>query len=87
MVGVDFIYLFRMNGGIYRGEFGKAVQDSGRDHAETTGCVGVLLSNVLKLLSLFTEHSKLQVPVQGTSSFSCLGMGIHSLSRFELVLP
>ena len=34
VVGVDFIHPFRINGGISRGEFGEAVQDSGRDRAE-----------------------------------------------------
>ena len=47
MVGVDFIYRFRMNGGIYRGEFGEAVQDSGRDRVEGTRCVGALLFDIL----------------------------------------
>ena len=46
MVGVYFIYRFRMNGGISRGEFGEAVQDSGRDRVEGIRCVGDLLSNV-----------------------------------------
>ena len=59
MAGVDFIYCFIMNGGISRGEFGEAVQDSGKDRAKGTGCVGALLSDVIYLLSLFPEHSKL----------------------------
>ena len=47
MVGVNLIYRFSMDGGIYRGEFGEAVQDYRRDFAEGTGCVGALLYDVL----------------------------------------
>ena len=47
MVGVDFIHRLRMNQGFSRGDFGEAVQDSGRDRAEGTGCVGALFSEVL----------------------------------------
>ena len=47
MVGVNLIYRFSMDGGISRGEFGEAVQDSGRDRAEGNGCVGAVLSDVL----------------------------------------
>ena len=47
MVGVNLIYRVSMDGGISRGDFGKAVQDSRRDRAEGTGCVGALLSDVL----------------------------------------
>ena len=47
MVGVNIIYCFSMDGEIYQGEFGEAVQDSGRDRAVGTGCVGALLSDVL----------------------------------------
>ena len=47
MVGVDFIYRLRMNQGFSRGEFGEAFQDSRRDRAEGTGCVGSLFSDVL----------------------------------------
>ena len=40
MDGVNLVYRFSMDGGISRGEFVKAVQDSGRDRAEGTGCEG-----------------------------------------------
>ena len=47
MVGVNLICRFSVDGGVYRGEFGEAVQDSGRDYAESTGCVDALLSDIL----------------------------------------
>ena len=47
MVGVNLIYRFRMDGGFSQSEFGEAVQDSGRDRAEGTGCVGDLFSGLL----------------------------------------
>ena len=47
MVGVNLIYRFSVDGGISRVEFSQALQDSGRDCAEGTGCMGALLSDVL----------------------------------------
>ena len=47
MVRVNLIYRFSMDGGISRVEFSEAVQDSGRDCAEGTGCVGALFSDIL----------------------------------------
>ena len=47
MVGVNLIYRFGMEGGISRGGFGEAVQDSRRDRVEGIGCVVSLLSDVL----------------------------------------
>ena len=47
VVVVDFVYRLRLNRGFSRGEFSEVVQDSGRDRAEGTGCMGALLSNVL----------------------------------------
>ena len=47
MVGVYFVYRLRMNQGFSQGNFGEAVQDSGRDRAEGNGCVGDLFSDVL----------------------------------------
>ena len=47
MVGVDSVYPPRINRCVSQGEFSEAVQDSGRDCAEGTGCVGALLSDVL----------------------------------------
>ena len=47
MVEVNIIHRFSMDRDFSRGEFGEAVQDSGRDRAEGTGCVGSLLSDVL----------------------------------------
>ena len=64
-----FFYCLRMNRGFSQGEFGKAVLDSGRDRAEGTGCVGSLLTDVLELLYLFPEHTKLQVPFRGPGHF------------------
>ena len=46
MVGVDFVYRLRMNRRFSHGEFGEAVQDSRRDRAEGTGCVGDILSDM-----------------------------------------
>ena len=47
MGGVNLIYRFSVDGGISQGEFSQAVQDSGRDHAEGTGCMGALSSDIL----------------------------------------
>ena len=47
MVGVNLIYRFSMDGGISRGEFIQAVQDSGRDRVEGTWCMVAILSDVL----------------------------------------
>ena len=47
MVGVNIIHRFSVDGGISQGGFSQAVQDSGRDRAEGTGCMDDLLSDVL----------------------------------------
>ena len=44
---VNLVYRFSLDGGISRGEFIQAVQDSGRDRAEGFGCIGALLSDIL----------------------------------------
>ena len=53
MVGLNLIYRFSVDGGVSRGAFSQAVQDSGWDRAECTGFMGAVLSDVLKFLSLF----------------------------------
>ena len=36
----NLVYRFSVDGWVSRGKFSQAVQDSGRDRAEGTGCVG-----------------------------------------------
>ena len=62
MVEVNLGYRFSMDGGISQGEFIQVVQDSGRDCAEGTTCIGAILSDVLYLLSLFLNTPNYSSP-------------------------
>ena len=50
---VNLVNRFRVDGWVSRGKFSQAVQESGGNLAESTGCLGALFDNVLQLLSLF----------------------------------
>ena len=69
MGGVNLVFRFSVDGWVYQGKVSQAVQDSGRDRAEGTGCVGDLFADVLQLLSLFPEYSKLQVSFRVSANF------------------
>ena len=69
MGGVNIVYRFSVDGWVSQGKFSQAVQDSGRDRAEVTRCVGALFADVLQFLSLFPEYSKLQVSFRGPDHF------------------
>ena len=47
MGGINLVYRFSVDVWVSLGKFSQAVQDSGRNRVEGTGCVSALLTNVL----------------------------------------
>ena len=72
--------------GFLEGKFSQAVQDSRRNCAEVTGCVGALFADVLQLLSLFPEYSKFKAPLSIPDHFHIQEMELFVHHDFNLVL-
>ena len=53
---VNRVHRCRLDGGLPGGKFCEAVEDSGRDRAENTGCVSALFADIFQLLSLISEE-------------------------------
>ena len=74
MGGVNIVYRFSVDGWVSRGKFSQEVQDSVRDRAEGTGCVGAIFAEVLQFVGAFFAKVLGIIPIFGVSLLANLPM-------------